>query len=133
MTKLMLWIIALVALSGGSLLAQSITGNWLGTLQVSEELRVVIKISTADEGGLKAVLYSIDQRPRGIPASAVTLQGSTVKISVAGGTYEGKLNADGASITGTWTQEGARPLPLNLKRATSAPARPIPTPARRQR
>jgi uncharacterized protein (TIGR03435 family) len=71
-------------------------------------------------------------------SGTVTLQGSTVRMSVPGiaGAYEGKLNADGNSITGTWSQ-GGPPLPLNLKRATSEtawtipdpPARPKPMPA----
>lgn len=132
MEKLMLWIIALSALPGGSLVAQDITGTWQGTLQAGRELRTVIKISKVDGGGLKAVMYSIDQGGQGLPTSAVTLQGSTVKMSVPGigGTYEGKLNADGTSIEGTWTQGGG-PLPLNLKRATSETAWTIPDPPAR--
>src|SRR5712691_3144801 len=132
MKKLILWIIALAALPGGALLAQDITGTWQGTLQAGRELRTAIKISKADGGDLKAVLYSIDQGAQGLPASAATLQGSTVKISIAGigGTYEGRLNADGNSIAGTWTQ-GPKPLPLNLSRATSETAWSIPDPPAR--
>src|SRR3984957_15615666 len=128
MKRWKLWIIALAGLSGGALAAQDITGAWQGTLQAGRELRLVVKISKAD-GGLKAILYSIDQQGPGMPASAITLQGSTVKMSVAGigGTYEGKLNADGTSITGTWTQGGG-PLPLNLKHVTSETAWTIPAP-----
>ncbi len=50
-----------------------------------------------------------------IPANKITLEGTTVKISqsMIGGTYEGKLSADGKTITGDWTQ-GPSPLPLNL-------------------
>ena len=131
MKRWKLWMIAFAGLSGGALAAQDITGAWQGTLQAGRELRLVVKISKAD-GGLKAILYSIDQQGPGMPASAITLQGSTVKMSVAGigGTYEGKLNADGTSITGTWTQGGA-PLPLNLKRATSETAWTIPDPPAR--
>jgi hypothetical protein len=126
---MLLWIIVLAALSAGALLAQNITGTWQGTLQAGRELRTVIKISKADNGTLKAVLYSIDQGGRGIPASAVTLNGSSIKISIVGigGTYAGRLNADGNSITGTWTQ-GDQPLPLNLKRATSETEWTIPPP-----
>ena len=97
MKKLMLWILALAGLSGGALFAQDITGTWQGTLQAGkQELRTVVKISKADAGSLKAVFYSIDQSGQGV-AGAIALQGSTVKISVPsiGGTYEGKLSADG--------------------------------------
>ena len=131
MNKLMPRIIALLALPGAALHAQDITGTWQGALQAGRELRTVIKISKGDDGGLKAVMYSIDQGGQGI-AAAVTLQGSTVKMSVPGigGAYEGKLDSDGASITGTWTQ-GGTPLPLNLKHVTSEMAWAIPAPPAR--
>jgi hypothetical protein len=92
----------------------------------------VIKISKADDGGLKAVLYSIDQGAQPLTASAVTLQGSSVKISVvaAGATYEGKLNEDGSSIAGTLNL-GTGPLPLNPRRATNETAWAIPDPPAR--
>ena len=129
MKKLMLGIIAFAALPGGALLAQSITGTWQGTLQAGRDLRTVIKISTTDKDTLKGVMYSIDQGAQGIPANPVTRQGSTVKMSVPGigGAYEGKLSADGNSITGTWSQ-GPKPLPLNLTRATAETAWAIPEP-----
>jgi uncharacterized protein (TIGR03435 family) len=130
MKKPMPWIIA--ALSAVPLLAQEFTGTWQGTLQAGRELRIVIKIAKADGGGLKALMYSIDQNGQGVPASPITLQGSTVKMSFAGigGVYEGKLSTDGASIAGNWTQGGA-PLPLNLTRATAQTAWTIPEPPAR--
>jgi len=93
--KLTLWVIALAFLCAGALLAQvrDITGTWRGTINVGgRSLRTVIKISKADDGSLKAVLYSIDQGGQPIGASAVTLDGSTVKITIAavGGVYEGR-------------------------------------------
>ncbi len=131
MKTLTLLIAAIAALSGGAF-AQDITGIWQGTLQAGNDLRVVIKISKGDGGGLKAILYSIDQGGQGMSASAMTLQGSAVKMSVPAivGTYEGKLSADGNSITGTWTQ-GEKPLPLNLQRANSETAWSIPARAPR--
>ena len=64
-------------------------------------------------------MFSIDQGAGAIPINPVTLQGTTVKMSMPGigGTYEGKLEADGDSITGNWKQ-GPEPIALNLKRAT---------------
>jgi uncharacterized protein (TIGR03435 family) len=129
MKKLPLWIITLAMLSAGALLAQDITGTWQGTLQAGRDLRTVIKISKADGGGLKAVFYSIDQPGRGMAANAITLQGSTVKMSIVaiGGAYEGKLSADGNSIAGTWSQGPGMNF-LNLKRATAETAWTIPDP-----
>jgi bla regulator protein blaR1 len=130
--KKLMPIIALVALSAGTSFAQDMTGTWQGTLQAGKELRIVIKISRTDTEALKALMYSIDQSGQGISASAITLQGSAVKMSVPGigGIYEGKLSADANSITGTWIQ-GPSPLPLNLKRATSETAWTIPDPPAR--
>jgi uncharacterized protein (TIGR03435 family) len=117
--------------SGDALLAQDLTGTWQGTLSLpgGRELRTVIKVSKADGSAMRAVMYSIDQGGQGIPVNPVTLQGSTVKMSVpgVGGSYEGKLEADGDSITGNWKQ-GPDPLALNLKRATAQTAWAIPEP-----
>jgi uncharacterized protein (TIGR03435 family) len=125
-----LWMIALASAPGGTLLAQSLTGTWQGTLKPAPtvDLRIVLKISTTDKDTLAALMYSIDQNPQAIPASAVTLQGSTFKMTIPaiGGTYEGKLKADGSAIEGTFTQ--GRPLPLTLTRATNETAWTIPEP-----
>lgn len=106
---------------------QGLAGIWQGTLQAGRDLRTVLKVEKAGDGAYKAMLYSIDQGPGGIPLTSITLQGSTVKYSVVmiDGSYEGKLSADGNAINGTWTQ-GAKPLPLNLKRVNADAAWPIP-------
>jgi uncharacterized protein (TIGR03435 family) len=107
---------------------QSIADTWQGTLHAGRDLRTVVKISKADDGGYKAVFYSIDQGGDGLPVSKITLEGTTVKMSLPmiGGTYEGKLSGDGKTITGTWTQ--GPPLPLNLTRATPETEWTIPPP-----
>ncbi len=128
------WIIALAILSGGAsfsqLSAQSITGTWQGAIQPPQgkELRIVIKVSTTDADKLAAVMYSIDQQSPAIPATSFTRNGSAIKMTVTplNGTYEGRLNADGNSIEGTWSQ--GVPMPLNLTRATPETAWTIPEP-----
>jgi uncharacterized protein (TIGR03435 family) len=119
-------IVAFAALSGGVLLAQDLTGAWQGTLHAGSDLRIIVKISKAEGGVQKAVLFSIDQGGQPIGATA-TLQGSIVKISVPSidGVYEGKLDSDKTLIAGTWTQ-GGKPLPLDLKRATAETAWELP-------
>jgi hypothetical protein len=115
--------IALVALLAGTLFAQDITGTWQGSLQ---DLRVVIKISQADNQSLTALIYFIDhQGEQPDTASAITQQGANIKMTVATEGYEFKLSTDGNSLAGTWTR-GAESLPLNLARATPATAWPIP-------
>jgi hypothetical protein len=121
-------ILFFAALLASSLHAQNITGTWQGTLKAPQrDLRIVLKISLEDDK-LKAVTYSIDQGGQPLPASAITRDGSTIKMTVTmiGGSYEGKLSADGNSITGTWTQ--GVPLPLNLTRAAPDTAWTIPEP-----
>jgi len=118
----------LTPLLGTTLLAQEITGNWQGTLQPPQgpALRLVIKISL-DNDKFKALAYSIDRNPQPIPATTVTRDGTTVKISFSAiaGSYDGKLSADGSSITGTWKQETLS-APLKLTRATPETAWAIP-------
>ncbi len=130
MSKWMLSMAAFGALTG-SAFAQNLTGTWQGSLQPPQgnPLRIVIKISTTDADKLAAVFYSIDQRSPGINANTVTRNGATLKITLTplNGTYEGKVNADGKTIEGTWTQGGpARPLVLT--RATTETAWEIPEP-----
>lgn len=136
MKRLLLWIVVLATLAGAGLYAQEakpdakdIAGAWQGTLAVGKGLRIVVKFAKAD-GALKATLYSIDQGGQPIVASTASQQGANIKLTVVaiGGSYEGKLSADGNTIAGTFTQ-GTNPLPLELVRATTATAWEIPAPA----
>jgi uncharacterized protein (TIGR03435 family) len=128
MRKLILSTIAFAMFSGGALYAQNFNGTWQGTLKMPRELRIVIKISVGEDDKLKAELYSIDQQSPAIPASQISRDGSALKMTVAAiaVTYEGKLSADGSTITGTFTQGAAQPL--NLVRATPETAWAIPEP-----
>jgi uncharacterized protein (TIGR03435 family) len=132
MKKLLFSIIAAAALLGSVLLAQNpenILGTWQGALKApnGQQLRLVFKFSLEDDK-YKAVMYSIDQRTPAIPATTMTRDGSTIKVAIGAvnGNFEGKLSADGNSITGTWTQ--GQPLPLILARATPETAWAIPEP-----
>jgi len=60
---------------------------------------------------------SPDQGAKGIPVTAVTRTGSSLKLELKqiGGTFEGKISSDLATIEGTWSQPGGT-LPLTLKR-----------------
>jgi uncharacterized protein (TIGR03435 family) len=88
----------------------------------------VIQISKAADQSLKVVLNSIDQPAPPINAASATFQSPVLKFAVPaiGGNYEGRMSADGNSISGTFTQ-GA-PMPLNLNRATPQTAWAIPEP-----
>jgi uncharacterized protein (TIGR03435 family) len=132
MKKALASVIVLAGLLAVVLHAQDIVGTWQGTLQIQgRDLRMVFKI--ANEGGLRATIYSIDQGGgAGLPGT-VTVQGAAVKVTIpgVGGTYDGRLGADSNTIEGTLTQAGAPPFKLDLKKANAETAWAIPAPAAR--
>jgi hypothetical protein len=77
-----LWIGVVATLSGSSLHAQDIAGDWQGTFKMgAEELRIVAKIAKGNNGNWKAT--SIDQTPdrgTGMPVDPVTLKDSILKF-----------------------------------------------------
>jgi len=121
--KRILILAALVAAAG---LAQAqdkdLTGDWQGTLSAGgANLRLVLHVSKAADGSLKANLDSVDQGVN-IPVNSVTFKDSRVSrsLEMIHGSYEGKISTDGNVISGTWTQ--GQPFPLDFKRP--APAKP---------
>ena len=110
---------------------QEISGTWQGKLPSPQApnggVRLVFKISMADGGALKALVYAIDRDPTPFSATSITLKGSTLQLSIQllQSVFEGTLGGDGNTITGKWTQ-AANTLPLNLVRATDQTAWAIP-------
>jgi uncharacterized protein len=101
--------------------AQSVAGDWMGTLDTGAiKLRLVFHIAETAKG-LAATLDSLDQNTKGVPVGNVTLTGSTLTLEIPqiGATFEGQRSADGARIDGRFTQRGAT-LPLALTRVTNA-------------
>lgn len=121
-------ILAWAGLAPGTAFAQDLAGQWQGTLQAGQALRIVFVI-TAGSDGYRTTMYSIDQGGQGISVSGPAVQNGTVRLSVTaiGGSYEGKLGADGRTIDGAWSQGGGS-LPLVLTRATPDTAWALPAP-----
>lgn len=124
--KRLLWL----AVLPGALLAQTIEGTWQGTLtppNQNGELRLVFKIDKS--GGVYQGRFYNLENGRQFNLGAITLQGNAVRIAIPGNgmTYEGKIETDGNSITGTLSP-GTNPLPLLLRRATSETAWELPPP-----
>ncbi len=97
-----------------------IAGEWKGTLSAGgHELHLIFHISADKDGKLSATLDSVDQGANGIPVSTVTFKDNQLGMTVGAvhGSYTGTVSADGASITGTWSQ--GTPLALNLTRAAA--------------
>jgi hypothetical protein len=98
-----------------------IEGSWSGTLKSgANELRIIFRIHNTEDG-LSATLDSPDQNARGLPVTAVTRNGSSLKLELKqlGGMFEGKIDTNVSVIEGAWTQ-GGRTLPLVLKRLKGA-------------
>jgi uncharacterized protein (TIGR03435 family) len=109
-----------------------LAGVWQGTLhipQANRDLRIEIKIAKAADGSYKLNFYSIDQGGQPLAADKSSFDAGVLKFSIdrIGGTYEGKMSADGKTIAGNWSQ-GPNPLALNLDRTTEDAAWPIPEP-----
>lgn len=104
---------------------ERLEGTWQGALEVSSiELRLAFHLARDEDGRLGGTLDSPDQGARGIPLSAVTLEGDRVRIGVAvlGGELSGRLTPDG-TIEGLWRQ-GGNELPLTLERSARPPEPP---------
>jgi pimeloyl-ACP methyl ester carboxylesterase len=104
----------------------SMSGDWQGESHPDqEERRLELKISKTDNAGWSVMLYSVQQWPKGISVPTVMLQDSTFTFSVKYNgfpyTYEGKLSADGNSITGTFAHE-QNSWPVTFQRATKGTA-----------
>jgi hypothetical protein len=100
-------------------LAKEFLGNWQGTLEVGQSLRLVLKMSN-DAGGAKAVLVSPDQGGVEIPVSAIEQNTSKLTLSVKaiGGKYDAEINKEGSELNGTWTQ-GGNDFPLKLRKLSA--------------
>ena len=81
-----------------------IAGTWQGTEHTPEghDLRMVLKIAKDEKGALSATLYSIDQKDPPMTGSSVTFERGNLRFEndFPGLTYEGKISADGNSISG---------------------------------
>jgi len=99
--------------------AQDIAGDWQGTLNTGMgELRLVLHITKAADGSLKATLDSVDQGANAIPVNSISLKNSKLSLGIDAvhGTYEGTVATDTKTISGTWTQGSS--LALDFKRTT---------------
>jgi len=114
----------LLCLVAASAAAQSVAGDWQGTLKFGPgELRLILHL-TENGSELAGTIDSPDQNVKGIPVSAISRKGNALKLdlmSIQGG-YEGMVDAGATSIKGTWTQLGMS-APLDWSRAAATPAR----------
>ena len=106
--------------------AQSLVGDWQGTLAGARPLRLVLHVERADDATWKATLASLDQSSdwgQTIPVDSFSVQGDKVNVAIAPlrATFDGAISPDTNSIVGTWIQ-GTNQSPFTLARATPASA-----------
>jgi len=102
----------------------SMEGPWQGTLEVQGvQLRLVLRIQKAADGGLSATIDSLDQGAMGLRVAGATLKEGTVQLDLPNlkASFEGKLNGEASEIAGQWTQ-GGRTFPLLFRRGEPAVA-----------
>jgi hypothetical protein len=74
--------VVLLFASGAALHAQDIAGDWQGTLDAGQKLRIILQIEKAEGGVLKATAYSIDQSPN--PCGHHLADGPDAEVQRAG-------------------------------------------------
>ena len=115
-------------------LSQELAGDWQGTLQAGQAtLRMVLHFAKGNDAAWRATMCSIDDTPdrgAGIPMTSVVIHGTDMRLTADSirGSYQGKLSADGKTITGIWMQGPS--LILNFERATKENAWADPSPHR---
>jgi uncharacterized protein (TIGR03435 family) len=112
----------------------NLAGTWQGTLPVDGGQRVIVTISklsgaSAEKPAWKAVYYNLEAHAEGggRVATSILFDGQSLKFAVPSinGSYTAKLAADGASLTGTWTEDKVA-APLTLQRVPPDAAWEIP-------
>lgn len=128
------WLLLLSLFAGFAMRLQAqapktIVDSWQGTLHAGQDLRTILKVTLGADGKLAAQFFSIDQGAEGFPVSSISFADGTLRYEIKQFdlTYEGKMSADGTTITGTTTQ-GGHALPLNFARSTPETAWEIPKP-----
>lgn len=120
----------LLAASGLPAFAQSIAGQWQGTVErePGTQVRFAVIIEEGASGALSGQIYNIDGSADASPI-VLSRDGAGLTFVIAGGAarYEGVVSADGRTIKGSYTQ--TRTQPLTFEKATPQTAWVIdPTP-----
>ena len=107
--------------------ASPVAGSWEGAIEAGAvRLRIGVTVTVQPDGTLRASMDSPDQGAYGLALDDVTFADGVLKFALkrANGTFEGRLNAAGTEVTGTWTQGAVLPLVLKKVEKLSRPNRP---------
>jgi hypothetical protein len=104
-----------------------LAGDWAGVLDINgSQLRLALHVKTTPAEGTTATLDSIDQNALGIPVSAISREGSHVRLELKAiaATFDGALEPGNQTIAGKWTQ-GSLSLPLTLQQRPVGAKQPL--------
>jgi hypothetical protein len=129
----MLPLVALLLSPPPALLGQAAvdpSGHWEGTVQVPNmELRIEVDLAKNGKGELAGTFAQPALGVKGLPFSAVTVEGRSIRLVLKAGpqvsTFVGVLAPDGKSISGDASQ-GGESVPFSLTRTGDARIAPAP-------
>jgi uncharacterized protein len=120
-------VLLLIAGTASTADAQTVVGDWQGTLTAGATgLRVAVHITADADGKFTGTLDSLDQGARGIRIGAITVNDRQVTFTVpaVAGSFTGRVSDDGNTIDGSWTQGASLPLVLTRGAPAPPPRRP---------
>jgi hypothetical protein len=120
-------LILVASLSFSQTPASPVAGSWEGAIDAGAvKLRIGVVITVKPDGVLSATMDSPDQGAFDMPLGGVTFSDGVLRFALAraNGAFEGRVNAAGTEIAGTWTQGMALPLVLKKVEKLSRPSRP---------
>ena len=100
---------------------QVLEGVWEGAMDINgTPLHLRLNFARNADGSIAGTVDSPDQKVTGLRIDSISRTADSVKVEVKtiGGSYQGTLNKDASTLTGTWTQMG-NSLPLTLQRKKS--------------
>ena len=110
------WAVPAITLAEDTL---PIVGNWEGTLDpgAQPKKRLLVHISSAQDGTLSGTIDYPDQGTSGILITAITYKEPSLHFesNQVQGLYDGTMSKDKSEIMGSWKEAGAS-LNLILKR-----------------
>ena len=115
---------ALLGTSSWAAPAVSPAGHWKGAIQVpGQELQVEVDLAPKGPAAWTGTITIPVQNLRAFPLSSIEAQGNAVSFAMKGipgdPVFKGQLSADGAILSGEFTQGEAK-LPFQLKRTGEA-------------
>ncbi len=119
----------LIAVSGPAVAAvpQDLAGHWEGTIEVpGTKLEVNLDFVKQADGTWKGDISIPVQGAKDLPLAGIKIEGTDVAFSIVGipgdPTFTGQMSADGAKLTGKFSQGGGS-FPFDLARAADPAAK----------